>query len=286
MSTIAVLAERFGVARIEAARLAGHALGTSTAWVVAHDREPLSPRQAEHLSALLRARSEGVPLAYITGMREFYGLAFQVTPHVLIPRPETELLVDLALEHLRSCAVESVDGDRARIARRPRVLDLGTGSGAVAIAIAVNCPAAEVWASDRSAGAIALAGANAQKHDAPIRLVESDWFGGLAHQRFDLIVTNPPYVAERDPHLEQGDVRFEPREALCGGSDGLAAIRSIVETAAPHLAPGGWLWLEHGYDQAAAVRRMLGSADWLDISSRRDLAGHERVSGARWATSG
>lgn len=273
-ATIARLAAGSGLPRRESVILAGHALGAGAAWVLAHDRDPLSAAQAERVAAALRSRSEGLPVAYITGQREFYGLALGVSPHVLIPRPETELLVDLTREIIGRRGAGRDD-------RPPRIVDIGTGSGAVAVAIAANCPGAEVWALDRSAPALAVAADNAARHGVRVRFIESDWFSALGTERFDFIVGNPPYVAEGDPHLRQGDLRFEPRAALCGGEDGLAEIRAIVEAAPRHLSPGGWLLLEHGFDQAVAVRAGLAAAGWLEMATWRDLAGLERVSGAR-----
>jgi release factor glutamine methyltransferase len=208
-------------------------------------------------------------VAYLTGEREFYGLPLRVTRDVLIPRPETELLVDLALERLPN--------------RAGRVVDLGTGSGAVAVAIAHAAPDAEVVAIDASPAALAVARENARRHGAAIRFVEGDWFAGLAGERFDLIVSNPPYVAAGDGHLGEGDLRFEPRAALVGGPDGLDAIRAIVAGAKAHLAAGGWLLFEHGFDQAERCRSLLGMYGYADIEGWRDLAGIARVAGGRAA---
>jgi len=268
-ASVAALAQRFGLSRMEASALAGHALGKSRAWMAAHERDVLADEEAARVAALLRLRSEGQPLSYITGSREFYGLALRVTPDVLIPRPETELLVDLALARIRAAP-----------SRRWRVLDLGTGSGAVAVAVAANAPQVEVWAVDRDPAALAVARDNAAHHGAGIRLVHSDWFSSLGEERFDLVLSNPPYVADGDRHLDQGDLRFEPRGALCGGSDGLDALRLIVAQAPRSLYSGAQLLVEHGCDQAPAVRRLFDALRWQDVRSWRDLAGHERVTGA------
>lgn len=248
----------------EARRLLGHVLGLSSAGLAAHPEMEVSAADTASFHALVRRRATGEPLAYLTGRREFYGLDFEVTPAVLIPREETELLVDLALQ-----------------ARPRRLLDLGTGSGCLAIAVAKHLPHTVVTATDASAEALAVARRNAVRHGVTVRFVAGDWFAPLAGERFDLILANPPYVAEHDPHLLQGDVRHEPRMALVGGPDGLAAIRHIVAAAAAHLSPGGWLWLEHGYDQGATVAALLAAAGFADIAQRRDAAGHLRAAGGR-----
>ncbi len=190
-----------------------------------------------------------------------------MTPEVLIPRPETELLVDLALDRMGGASC--------------RVLDLGTGSGAIAIAIARAAPGAEVWATDSSPAALVVARANAERHAAGAHFVESDWFAGLPGERFDLVISNPPYVAADDPHLREGDVRFEPRAALVGGADGLDCIRRVVRDARNHLRARGWLLFEHGYDQGQACRALLKEAGYVDVESWSDLANIPRVSGGR-----
>lgn len=251
----------------EARLLIAHALGMERAWLMGHIDDPLDLASVERARALLGRRRAGEPIAYILGRREFHGLDLTVTADVLIPRPETELLVDLALERI---------GDQSR-----RVLDLATGSGAIAIAIACGAPRAEVWATDASSAALAVARANAARHAPRVHIVESDWFAALSGERFDLVATNPPYVAADDPHLAQGDVRFEPRAALVGGADGLDCIRRIVDEAREHLTAGGWLLFEHGHDQAQASRRLLEDAGYLEAASWLDLAGIPRVSGGR-----
>lgn len=276
MSTVARLIAESSLPRIEAEVLLAHALGKERTQLLAHPNHAVSDVHAEAARALFARRRDGEPVAYIVGHREFYSLDFAVTPDVLIPRPETELLVDLALERLVAHA-----GSAA--AYRPRVLDLATGSGAVAIAIAKHAPHAEVRASDVSGAALSVGRRNAERHGAAVRFVASDWFAGLAGERFDLIASNPPYVAEGDRHLGEGDLRFEPRQALAAGSDGLDAIRRITVQAREHLAPGGWLLFEHGHDQAARCRALLGGAGYGEIASFRDLAGIERVTAARAA---
>jgi release factor glutamine methyltransferase len=210
----------------------------------------------------------GQPIAYLTGVREFYGRPFQVSADVLIPRPETELLVEQALLHLPP-------------GRPLRVLDLGTGSGCVAVTIALERPHAIVTAVDRSPAALAQAQRNARALYATVRFVQSDWFAALAAQGFDLIVGNPPYVAADDAHLGRGDVRFEPRAALASGSDGLNDLRRIVHGAPAHLAPGGWLWLEHGFEQAELTQRLLREAGLQKVRTRQDVAGLPRISGGQ-----
>jgi release factor glutamine methyltransferase len=217
-------------------------------------------------------------VAQLIGAREFFGLDFEVTPDVLIPRPETELLVETTLAALDGIA-------------RPRVLDLGTGTGAIAVAIASVRPDAQVWAVDRSGEALAVAARNAARlldaarPGGPVQLVHSDWYGALERAlRFDVIVSNPPYIASGDPHLTEGDLRFEPRGALTDEADGLSAIRAIIAGAHTRFDEqrGGVLWLEHGYDQAAAVRMLLVQAGFAAVRSECDLAGIERISGGEW----
>jgi release factor glutamine methyltransferase len=270
MATIASLLAASELPPLEAQVLAAHALGIPRASLLADQRRALSDDEARRVERLFHRRRAGEPVAYLTGEREFFGLSLSVTPDVLIPRPETELLVALALE----LAPEGA-----------RVLDLGTGSGAVAIAIAHEDPDAEVVAVDTSADALAVARENARRHGATIRFVYGDWVASVASRakdgRFDLIVANPPYIAEGDAHLEQGDLRFEPRGALVSGADGLDAIRAIVARAKDHLVPGGWLLLEHGYDQAERCRSLFGIYGYADVQTWPDLAGIPRVSGGR-----
>jgi len=266
-SICAALALDPRVARLEAQILLGKSLGgRSRAWLIAHDRDPLTPPQAAAFQELLGRRLAGEPVAYILGEREFYGMTFKVTPAVLIPRPETELLVELALARL------SKDSPA-------RVLDLGTGSGAVALSIAAQRPQAMVTAVDISPAALEVARENAQRLAiSNVRFLQGAWFTALPPQdKFDLIVSNPPYIAAFDPHLAQGDVRFEPAGALASGTDGLDDIRTIVSDAPAYLVPGGWLLFEHGYDQAAACRALLEQAGYVAVANSTDLAGIERV---------
>jgi len=243
-----------------------HALGLTRVGLITQSTRALTADEAARLSELIARRLGGEPVAYIVGQREFYGLPFEVDAAVLIPRPETELLVELALE---------------RLPPRGRVLDMGTGSGAIAVALAHTRPDALVTALDVSEAALAVARRNAAANAAGVRFLASDWYAALVDQQFELIVSNPPYIAAGDRHLAQGDLRFEPAGALTDHADGLSALRRIVAGAAPHLAPQGWLLMEHGYDQSAAVRALLAAAGFEQVQSWPDLAGIERVSGAR-----
>lgn len=245
------------------------ALGLSRVQLITQSERTISATEAQRLQDLFARRLAGEPIAYLTGEREFYGLAFQVTPDVLIPRPETELLVDLALERLPS------DGS---------VLDLGTGSGAIAVALAHTRPDVAITALDASPAALAVARANAARllagKNTQVDCLQSDWYAALPEKaRFDLIVANPPYIHQDDAHLQQGDLRFEPVDALTDHADGLSALRNIVLGAAAHLNPAGWLLMEHGFDQAAAVRELLVALRFSRVQSWRDLAGIERVTG-------
>jgi release factor glutamine methyltransferase len=255
------------LAPTDAQVLLAHVLGVGRAWLAAHATDALPPASIERFGALARRRRDGEPVAYLVGSREFWGLPFAVDPSVLIPRPETETLVACALQRLPR--------------ERPvRVLDLGTGSGAIALALAHERPDADIVATDCSAEALAVARANAQRMKlANVRWLQSDWYRQLADRdgRFDLIASNPPYVAAADPHLREGDVRFEPQCALRAGADGLDALRVIVAGARERLVAGGHLVVEHGYDQAEAVRELLRAAGFTALESRRDLAGIRRV---------
>lgn len=256
--------------RLEVRMLLEHVLQKPRAWLLAHDTDPLAPDVAAAFEALLARRLAGEPMAYLLGHREFMGHRFRVTPDVLIPRPDTEVLVETALE-----CVAGIAG--------PAVLDLGTGSGAIAISIALARRDARVMASDVSAAALKVAAANAWDLTASVRFVEGSWYDAVpAGEGFDLIVSNPPYVASDDPHLDQGDLRFEPRGALTDGAGGLEDLARIVAGAGPHLKPGAQLWMEHGWDQAQAVRDLLTAAGFDDVHSRQDLAGIERISGGRF----
>ncbi|AXL52067.1 SAM-dependent methyltransferase [Paraburkholderia caffeinilytica] len=261
---------------LEARILLTHVLGWRHTQLITRSDEALDGTIVERYRNLEARRVAGEPVAQLVGVREFFGLDFEVTPDVLIPRPETELLVETAL-----AAMENVS--------RPRVLDLGTGTGAIAVAIASMRPDAPVWALDRSAEALTVATRNAarlldaKRPGGAVNLRQSDWYSSLdTALRFDVIVSNPPYIASGDPHLSEGDLRFEPRGALTDEADGLSAIRKIVAGAPARLAANGVLWIEHGYDQAQAGRDLLTSQGFADVRSEQDLAGIERISGGRW----
>jgi release factor glutamine methyltransferase len=250
-------------ARLEIRILLGHALGVNRAWLIAHEHDELSASSLAKYESLLARRLAGEPVAYLLGEKEFFGRSFKVTPAVLIPRPETELLVELALEKLP---------DRAA-----RVLDLGTGSGCIAITLALERPGCGVVAVDQSAAALAVAKQNAVHLGAKLGFYQGNWYQALPAEteKFDLIVSNPPYVAEGDTHLAA--LTHEPGAALASGPDGLADIRLIVQGAQAHLAPGGWLMFEHGWDQGEACRKLLEQAGFSGVQTRADLAGHGRV---------
>lgn len=251
----------------EAKLLLRHVLGVAASEIAAHPERALDESQSSRYAELVVRRAAGEPVAYLVGSREFYGREFRVTPAVLIPRPETELLVEIALRKV----------SRGGTPDRIQVLDLGAGSGCVGVTLALEL-GCEVTAVDVSGDALAVARDNAARLDARVQFVESDWFAAI-DGRFDLIVGNPPYVAEGDAHLR--DLAFEPMTALTCGADGLSATRRIVAEAPRHLAPGGWLFLEHGYDQAEAMRALLAGAGFVAVEQHRDLAGIVRVSGGR-----
>jgi release factor glutamine methyltransferase len=260
-------ARALGLERLDAGLLLAHHVKRSREWLLTHPDAQLDAGARAGFEADCRRRADGVPLAYITGVREFRGLALSVTPAVLVPRPDTETLADWAIE-----LVAALPGTP-----RPRVADLGTGSGALALAIAAACPHADVTATDTSEAALGVASANAQRLGLSVRLRRGDWWQAVRTEHFDLAVSNPPYVATGDPHLHA--LRHEPQEALVAGPDGLAALRQIVSDARPCLS--GWLLLEHGFDQAEAVHKLLVLAGFCDIQTRRDLQGLQRCTGAR-----
>jgi release factor glutamine methyltransferase len=253
------------LAPIDAKVLLAHVLACNRAWLAAHELDPLTREQADAFAALVRRRVAGEPVAYLTGRREFWGLDLSVSPDVLIPRPETETLVEFALSKL--------PGDRPA-----RVLDLGTGSGAIALALAHDRPRAEVLATDRSEAALAVARDNALRLDIRnVSFAVADWYAGVPASSWDLIVSNPPYIGVVDPHLQEGDLRYEPVAALSPGVDGHSALRIIVAGARQRLVKGGWLAVEHGYDQSQAVQALLRDAGLTGVVALRDLAGILRV---------
>ena len=262
-------AQALGLERIDAQLLLLHILNRADAgraWLLAHDTDTLAPSEQARFAALCQRRAAGEPVAYLRGCKEFYGLTLHIDARVLDPRPDTETLVDWALQVLAPLPA-------------PRVLDLGTGSGAIALALQHQRADAQVSAVDASADALAVAQANAARLGLAVQFARGDWLGGVAGQ-FDLIVSNPPYIAAADPHLAA--LRHEPLQALASGADGLDDIRTIVAQAPTHLQPGGWLLLEHGWDQAEAVQALLRAAGGEQVQSRKDLAGIVRCSGAQW----
>ena len=256
------------LAGLEARLLVGHLLCMDSASMIAHGDRALSVEQVAAIRHLVGLRAAGRPIAYLLGRREFWSLPLRVDERCLIPRPETELLVERALERLPD--------------RPARAMDLGTGSGAIILALAVERPQLAAWGSDASAGALAVAADNAQRLGLTVHWFRGRWLDAVAPRPlFDIIVSNPPYVDPSDPHLEHGDLRFEPRAALVAGDGGLADLATIAGQSRARLNPGGWLLLEHGYDQSAAVRALLVQQGFLEVASHRDPAGHERVTEGR-----
>jgi release factor glutamine methyltransferase len=268
-TTLAALQRNPLLDSLECRILLAYGLQLTRIQLITQSERVITADEAQQLAALFQRRLAGEPIAYIVGQREFYGLPFEVTPAVLIPRPDTELLVELALQ---------------RLPPQGRLLDMGTGSGAIAVALAHARTDAQVSALDLSPEALAVAQRNARRNlgpDSSIQFMQSDWYHAVTGQQFELIVSNPPYIVAGDPHLAQGDLRFEPLGALTDHADGLDALRRIIDGAPAHLAAGGWLLLEHGYDQAAAVRELLMQAGFSEVQSWRDLAGIERASGGK-----
>ncbi len=261
-------------AKLEAQYLLQHVLKVNRAWLIAHENDALEANIHAVFEALINRRLNGEPVAYVLGYREFYGLKLKVTPDTLIPRPDTETLVEAALSKIPNNANYSI-------------LDLGTGTGAIALAIAKHRPQANVTATDASQAALNIAIENAQNINiSNINFILSDWFSILNNQKFDVIVSNPPYIEQNDAHLTQGDLRYEPISALAAGQDGLNDIRKIISYAPQHLNPHGWLMLEHGYNQAMSVADLLNQAGFSEISHVQDLAGILRVTmGCYLATS-
>jgi release factor glutamine methyltransferase len=255
--------------RVDAQVIMAEVLGVNRAWIAANPMRILTETEDAKIDALAVQRAMGRPIAYLLNRREFYGRDFEVGEDVLIPRPETETLIEASLP---------------RLAPRASCLDLGTGSGAIAVTLACQRPEARVMATDVSAAALEVAARNAARHGCAgrIELAQGSWYEPVGERRFDLVVSNPPYVAAGDPHLARGDLRFEPPGALTDGSaDGLGSIRAIVAGAAAHLVAGGWLLFEHGYDQAVAARGLLAAAGFTELVSLPDLAGLPRVAGGK-----
>lgn len=261
-------------ARREAALLLRHALGVSEAWLIAHADDQVDADRVDAFRGLIARRAHGEPVAYLTGTRGFHDIELRVAPGVLIPRSETELLVELVLQ----CTPADADCN---------VADLGTGSGAIALAIAHARPLARVIATDTSGAALDIARDNATRLRIDnVEFRQGNWYASLPDEHFDVIVSNPPYIAEGDPHLHEGDLRFEPPVALASGTDGLDAIRTLVADAGAHLRDGGWLLLEHGFEQGLAVRELLAAHGYGDVFTKRDLEGRDRVSGGRFSQQG
>jgi release factor glutamine methyltransferase len=251
--------------RYEVELLLMHVLQRDRAWLFAHATDPVPAEAQAGFGVLLQRRIAGEPVAYLIGRRDFWTLQLRVTPDTLIPRPETELLVELVLQRLPENASHAV-------------ADLGTGSGAIALAIASERPNARIIGTDVSAAALTVARDNARINDIHnIEFRHGSWFAPLAGERFQIVVSNPPYIAEDDPHLRQGDLRFEPAGALASGADGLDAIREIAAGAPNHLFAGGWLLIEHGWEQGAAIRALLTQAGFAESSTAQDLEGRDRV---------
>jgi release factor glutamine methyltransferase len=263
-------AQAAGVARLDAQWLLQHLFGKDRAWLLAHDDEELSASLLPTWTQLLQRRAGGEPLAYVLGQREFCGLPLHVNPAVLIPRPETEGLVDWALQCLAAAQATRP---------APQVVDLGTGSGAIALAVKRRWPSAQMWATDASPAALAVAARNQRELGLEVQLMSGHWWTAVADHRFDLALANPPYVAAHDPHLLA--LNHEPRMALTPGGDGLSDLQAIIEGASTHLFPQAWLLLEHGHDQHLAVQGLMRQHGFCDVQTRQDLAGMPRLTGGR-----
>ena len=265
--TLAALQRQSALDTLDNRVLLCHALGVNRIALITQSERVLTDEEMQRYAALVQRRLDGEPIAYIIGQREFFGLPFEVNDAVLIPRPDTELLVELSVE---------------RVPPQGRVLDMGTGSGAIAVSVAHTRPDANVTALDVSADALAVAQRNASANRARVSFLQSDWYAALADAApFDVIASNPPYIASGDHHLSEGDLRYEPVGALTDHADGLSALRTIIAGAPAHLKPQGWLLMEHGYDQSEAVRALLTAAGYTAVQSWQDLAGIERVTGGR-----
>jgi len=255
--------------RLDAELLFQFVLGKNSAWFLAHGNEEVLPNSQDRFLELLARRKAGEPIAYLIGSRGFWTLDLTVTADTLIPRPETELLVDLAV---LKCVKD----------KKLRILDLGTGTGAIALAIASECKNAQVIAVDKSIGALQVARENGRRNNLQVEFIESDWFIALGDRKFDLIVSNPPYIPDQDPHLKQGDVRFEPITALASGADGLDDIRLIVSQSPNYCLPKAWLMIEHGFDQGEKIRTLFSEAGFSSVETLQDLERRDRVSFGQW----
>lgn len=280
MQTAQSLTSMSGLPRLEARMLLEMVLGKPREWLLAHDTDLIAPEVAAQFLTLAAQRRQGTPMAHLVGHREFMGHRLSVSVDVLIPRPETELLVAMALQSLEDCTKRSWPSPATGNGAGCSLLDLGTGSGAVAISVALACPTARVVATDLSENALAIAQKNAHQLSTSVQFWQGNWYEALPPEgRFDVIVSNPPYIALNDPHLTQGDLRFEPVGALTDGADGLAALRHIIVGAPRHLVNGGWLWLEHGYGQGEEVAQLLLKAGFTAVQTKQDLAGLPRITG-------
>ncbi len=270
------LTQQFSVvsdsARVDAEVLLSFVAQKNRTWLYTWPERELTASQTRQLQALIKRRLQGEPVAYLTGEREFWSLTLQVSPDTLIPRPDTELLVEIALELFSERSHENLN-----------IIDLGTGTGAIALAIACEQPNWRIVGLDRIPAAVELAQRNKTQLQIPnATFLESDWFSALDKQRFDLIVSNPPYIEQQDPHLEQGDVRFEPRSALVAEDNGLLDIKNIIAQAPDFLVDQGWMLFEHGYQQADVVRNLLSERGFIAVQTRCDLAGLERATLGQW----
>jgi len=287
---IATLQPVSATAHLDAQLLLAHLLDKPRSWLYAHDTDTIPPAVQHAFLHLVQRRAQGEPVAYLIGQQDFYGLRFQVTPDVLIPRPETELLVDLSLKLAENSLFSRQKpgfhtGEKTGFENfrgtPVRAVDLGTGSGAIAIALKMQRPAWQLAACDLSPAALAVAAENARRHGAEIDLRHGSWLAPFSGERFHLIVSNPPYIDPQDPHLS-GSIRFEPRQALVADNRGLAHLAAIIEQAPAHLYPGGWLLLEHGFDQQSAVQTLLRQRGFDKVATHDDLAGQPRVSIGQW----
>ncbi len=270
---------------IDAEVLLGHCLKQSRAWLLTYQDEELTPEDIDRFDAYIQRRHQGEPIAYIVGTREFWSLNLTVNESTLIPRPETEILVEIALEKAALFTTEAFHDDPQQTQHSIHIVDLGTGSGAIALALATELPKAQITAVDMSAEALSIAQKNADTHHLNhVNFLQSNWFSALQDQQFDVICSNPPYIESQDPHLQQGDLRFEPNTALASGADGFFDITHIISHAKDYLNEGGWLILEHGFQQAQRTQALLQEHGFANIDTRSDYAGHPRITFAQKQT--